>query len=149
MPGQGNLEELLSLRQLTSAVENFVLDENNSLIPNLPPSMAGHSLGALFKENLLPNELLQQPLSLLVRDSSELPPSLTNLNLRQFLSLSSALEDLFASPLGNLPKLESLAINPATLLSLSPGAPNPLERLFGPRKEKENHPVATVDNIFF
>lgn len=147
LPGQGTLEQLLSLRQLTSAVANFVLDENSPLLAGLSPSVVGRSLGALFRENLLPAALLQQPLSLLVSESTELPASLKNLTLGQVLSLSSALEALFASPLMDLPNLDGLAINPAALLSLSPGAPNPLERLLGARKE--NHPAAPVDNVFF
>ncbi|KAL8435134.1 hypothetical protein Efla_006355 [Eimeria flavescens] len=123
LPGQGSLQQLLSLRELTSAVEDFVPLEGSPLLAGLSPKSVGRSLGSLFKDNQLPDALLQQPLaSLLQEGGSGLPASLANLNVGQFLSLSSAVDKIFESPLVELPNLATLSLNPSALLSLPEGA---------------------------
>ena len=79
-------------------------------------------------------------------DGSILPASLLNLNLGQFLSLSSALDSIFASPLTDIPNLADLALNPAALLSLTPGT-QAVDRLFA--APKTTHPAAATNGLFF
>lgn len=146
-PGQGSLEQLLSLRQLASAVEDFVVVDGSPLFSGLSPSNVGKSLGTLFRENQLPQSLLQQPLTSLLTDGSALPSSLLNLNLGQFLSLSSALDNIFSSPLTDIPNLADLALNPAALLSLTPGT-QAVDRLFTAPKAAAQ-PTAATNGLFF
>ncbi|KAL8446578.1 hypothetical protein Emed_005032 [Eimeria media] len=149
LPGQGSLEQLLSLRQLTSAVENFVPVDGNPLLGGLSPASSGRSLGALFRDNLLPENLLQQPLSSLLRDgAASLPASLNNLNLGQFLSLSSAVDRIFESPLVELPNLATLSLNPSTLLSLPQGVPA-IDKLFAPAAARAAPPPPATAGLFF
>ncbi|KAL8441351.1 hypothetical protein Emag_007251 [Eimeria magna] len=149
LPGQGSLEQLLSLRQLTSAVEDFVPMEGNPLLSGLSHAKPGRSLGALFKDNMLPENLLQQPLSSLLRDgASSLPSSLNNLNLGQFLSLSSAVDRIFESPLVELPNLATLSLNPSALLSLPQGA-SAVDKLFAPPATRAAPPPPATAGLFF
>ncbi|OEH76033.1 hypothetical protein cyc_01371 [Cyclospora cayetanensis] len=127
LPGQGSLEQLMSLRELTSAVQDFVLVEGSPLLSGLSPANAGKTLGTLFREHQLPDSLLRQPLSSLVTDASSLPATLFDLNLGQFLSFSAALQDMLTAPIVDFPSLAGLILNPAAVLSLVPGghAPQP------------------------
>lgn len=148
-PGQGSLEQLLSLRQLTSAVESFVLVEGSPLMSGLAPSSTGKSLGSLFKENALPESLLQQPLTNVLTDTSSLPAPFSNLNLGQFLSLSSALDNIFSSPLTSLPNLANLALNPSALLSLTPGVQAPEKLFTPPPAPAPTRPEPGTSGLFF
>ncbi|KAL8271407.1 hypothetical protein Esti_004608 [Eimeria stiedai] len=148
-PGKGSLEQLLSLRELTSAVENFVPLGDNPLLSGLSPANTGRSLGTLFRENLLPETLLQQPLSSLLREgATTLPSSLTNLSLRQFLSLSYAIDRIFESPLVDLPNLVTLTLNPTALLSLPQGSSS-VEHLFAPSSLRAPPPPSATAGLFF
>ncbi|XP_026191244.1 uncharacterized protein LOC34618388 [Cyclospora cayetanensis] len=142
LPGQGSLEQLMSLRELTSAVQDFVLVEGSPLLSGLSPANAGKTLGTLFREHQLPDSLLRQPLSSLVTDASSLPATLFDLNLGQFLSFSAALQDMLTAPIVDFPSLAGLILNPAAVLSLVPGG-------HAPQPQRASSPLPVSGGLFF
>ncbi|CDJ56789.1 hypothetical protein, conserved [Eimeria maxima] len=108
--GKGSIEDLLSLRELVAAVEGFVPSEGFAAVLQLSPELHGRTLGSLFEEKLLPQQLLQQPMSALLSSSSSssIPSPLLQLSLGDFLSLSNSVNDFFKTPLLQVPSLQQL-----------------------------------------